>query len=124
MREARVAAWAFVLLLMAGCARSEESVRAEFDAFVAASRSCATADECAVVSPGCPLGCQVAVRADKKDAVSAKAKSLIEQYEVGGRSCDYDCIGLTQVVCEAGQCGFASEPSTPGGGAGGTGGGG
>jgi hypothetical protein len=67
----------------------------------------------------------VAVRKDRTDAVTAKAESLIDQYEVGGRSCAYDCVGGLQIACEQSRCALVTEPaSQPDGGAADTAGGG
>ena len=101
-----------LLALAAGCAlfaRSEGEVRDEFDAYVAGANTCTAASDCASASPGCPLGCQVAVRADRKADVEAKARDLIDMYERGGQSCIYDCAGVGPLVCEGGRCGFGSD---------------
>ena len=65
---------------------------------------CMVASDCVLVSPGCPLGCTVAVRADRKNDVEAKARDLINQYERWGARCDYECIGAGPITCTAGRC--------------------
>lgn len=53
--------------------------------------------------PGCPLGCGSAVSADAQVQASALAESLLDRYERGGQSCDYDCPGL-ELACEDQTC--------------------
>jgi hypothetical protein len=85
--------------LATACGASEEDVQAEFNAFVADHDDCQAATDCALISPGCPLGCSVALRADAVDEAEAFAKDLIEDYERGGASCDYGCTGAQRVAC-------------------------
>jgi hypothetical protein len=94
------------LLVLAGCTPSEEDLQKEFDAFVAGANSCAMPSECAAASAGCPLGCGVAVRADRKAAVEAKARELIDRYERYGARCEYDCVGHGPATCTEGRCAF------------------
>ena len=90
-----------------GCGASEEEVKREFDALVAASNACERDSECVEVSPGCPLGCGAAVNAKHKSRVERRARELIDDYETGGRSCDYGCVVKGSVVCIAERCDFA-----------------
>jgi hypothetical protein len=93
--------------LIPGCvlfAPSEEDVKAEFDDYVASANSCSTADDCAYASAGCPLGCVVAVRKDRVADVERKARELIDDYESGGRACEYECVQPLGVTCRAGRC--------------------
>lgn len=87
-----------------GCIRSADDIQQEFDEVVAESNACTTADECVIVSPGCPLGCFVAVNASSEAGVEAKAKELIDSFEAGGRSCDYECLAPGPVECVEGRC--------------------
>jgi hypothetical protein len=98
----RLALLFFVLL--AGCGPSAEEIQAEFEDHLAANDSCTADTDCTVISPGCPLGCFVAVRADRADACEARARELIDDYESGGESCDYDCAAPGPVRCEAEHC--------------------
>lgn len=91
-------------LLVVGCGRSEEDVQAEWDEIVAASSACQSAAECVLVSPGCPLGCFVAVNSSKKAEVEAKAAELIDDYESGGTACAYGCIAPGPLECVSGKC--------------------
>jgi hypothetical protein len=97
-------------LAAAGCGRSEEEVQKEFDDFVAASNACQQPADCVLVSPGCPLGCFVAVSSAKKAEVEEKARDLIDEYQAGGQRCDYDCIAPGALLCEAGRCQVGSSP--------------
>ena len=98
-----VAAWACLLLVFA-CSPSEDEIREEFDAEVAASRACEQQSDCVVLSPGCPLGCWVVVSTAARERVARKARELIEDYESGGATCEYDCTEAPAVACSAGVC--------------------
>jgi hypothetical protein len=106
---------AFALLMVSagGCqARSEESLRNEFTAYVSGATQCVRASDCTIVSPGCPLGCEVAVRVDREAAVMAKAQSLIQEYQSHGMACAYDCAGPVQPACDQNRCAILDD-STP-----------
>jgi hypothetical protein len=88
-----------------GCAApSEEEVQADFNRIVDKSNACAADSECVLVSPGCPLGCSVAVNREQASRVERAARDLIDDYESGGRSCDYDCVGPLEPVCVSEKC--------------------
>ncbi len=95
--------WALV-----GCA-SEEQIQARWESFLDENTSCEVAEDCALVSPGCPLGCATAVRADAVDEAEELAARLIRQYEAGGRSCAYDCVAFEGVTCDAGRCALVPD---------------
>jgi hypothetical protein len=98
-----------LLALLASCGASEEDVMRRFAAYVAGANHCTAVTECAVVFPGCPLGCATAVRADRAADVERTAKSLIAEYERGGARCVYDCNVPKDLVCAEGRCGFAPD---------------
>lgn len=85
-----------------------EEVREQFDDFVEGANRCTVVTECARVSPGCPLGCSVAVRADRQADVEAKARELIEEYKGGGPGCFYFCAPERPLGCIDGRCAFES----------------
>lgn len=91
-------------------APSADEIKKEFEEYVAGANSCKAADECAIASAACPLGCFVAVRSERKADVEAKARKLIADYERGGQACAYGCIQPGPVTCTAGRC--AAEPTT------------
>lgn len=101
---ALVAVLGAVALGAAGCAPSEEEIQEEFDAYVEGANACSAASECAIAEPGCPLGCSVAVRADRVESVERKATELIEDYQSGGRSCVYTCVAPGELECVRGRC--------------------
>lgn len=101
------------LLASAGCV-SEEKVEEDWAAYVEEHNACDTADDCAAISPGCPLGCYVAVSAEDVTAAEEEAARLIDRYERSGRACDYSCLETPPLVCEAGHCAFGDRPM-PGG---------
>jgi len=80
----------------------------EFDAFVSERNSCAQASECVMLSPGCPLGCGVGVRAEHAAEVEAKAKLLIAEAEKQNGACTYKCAAL-HLECATGRCAAVPE---------------
>jgi hypothetical protein len=85
---------------------SEEDVQRRFREYVAGANACTQASECAVASAGCPLGCSVAVRAERKADVEKRARELIAEYQRGGRHCEYDCVPNGPLTCTSGRCDF------------------
>jgi hypothetical protein len=111
----RCARFWLLALTLTGCgllAPSEEEVRKEFRDYVAGANQCARDEECALASADCPLGCYVAVRADRKAQVEAKARELVEAYSRGGRACAYGCVPAGPIVCREQRC-FVSPYQTP-----------
>ena len=119
-RFARSSGWFWALTLGASCllGRSEESVKSEFDAYVQGANHCQDATECGVAYADCPLGCFVAVRADREADVEAKAKDLVAQYRRGGGACVYDCAVPGDMICLGGRCTFENAVHTGLGGSG------
>jgi hypothetical protein len=105
-----VLVWSLIAL---GCGRSEQSIKAEFAAYVGGANQCQVAADCAVASPGCPLGCFVAVRSDRKADVENEARSLIQSYQAGGAGCAYDCVVPGPVTCTANRCAVAADGGGP-----------
>jgi hypothetical protein len=101
-----------LLVTFAGCAfPSEGDIQSDFRSYVTSRNQCKVADDCVLVSPGCPLGCSVPVARDHKAAVEAKAHELIKSYERGGRACAYACVPQGPPICSAGRCAFNPEPA-------------
>jgi len=97
-------------LLASSCGSpSEEEIQAQFDAYVNGANQCTAASDCALATADCPLGCFVAVRADRKSDVEAKARDLIKQYERGGMSCEYECVSPGVISCTSGRCAVALD---------------
>jgi hypothetical protein len=93
-----------VLGLLGLSCLSEERASDRWDAWVADHSSCVEDSDCALVYPGCPLGCASAVKASYVDEAQAKADKHIRRYERGGRMCDYKCIGASGPVCVDSRC--------------------
>ncbi|WP_437622981.1 hypothetical protein [Sorangium sp. So ce1151] len=107
------AKWMVLLLVGlvgASCAKSEEEAQEEFDAIVAESNACNDVSECVYASPGCPLGCWVAVNSAKKAYVEEKARALIEDVERGGQHCEYECAVQGPLECVEGRCQEGASP--------------
>jgi hypothetical protein len=90
-------------LAASACAPSEEEIQEEFDEFLSTRNSCSDVSDCALVYPGCPLGCAVGVNKAHAADVKAKAEELIEDYESGGQACAYECL-QTEPACTACRC--------------------
>jgi hypothetical protein len=114
LRALLAAGW---LLGLAGCiAPSEEELQRRFRDYVETANRCERDDECTLAGAGCPLGCFVAVRADRKADVEAKGRDLVEEYERYGRACAYGCIAPGPVICRQQRCLVLLEGTTPDGG--------
>jgi hypothetical protein len=83
--------------------RSEEDIRADFKAYVAAHDQCATVTDCVLVFPDCPLGCYAAVNVGAKDAAEAKAAALVAEYRQDHGTCVYECSAAI-ADCVANHC--------------------
>jgi hypothetical protein len=108
-RGARYGLVALACSVMPACilfAPSEEDVKNDFAVIVDAANHCDAAEQCTSVSAGCPLPCFVGVRKDRAAEVERKGKELVEDFESGGRSCDYDCSVPGTPTCKNGRCAF------------------
>lgn len=100
---------AFAATLLPACGPSEEEIKADFAAFVDSANRCEVAADCALVYPGCPLGCYAAVRADRAEEAMRYAAELISDYESGGASCQYDCVEPPRLTCVQLRCGLLGQ---------------
>ena len=87
-----------------GCSPSQEEIQREFDDYVADANGCVQDDDCAIAAAECPLGCWVAVRADRVDDVERKARELVDDYESGGSGCAYECTEAPTPRCVDAVC--------------------
>ncbi len=71
---------------------SEEEIKDSFEKEVETSNSCETDEECVLINPGCPLGCNVSVNIEHQERIKNLAEDLIKDYESSGTSCSYGCI--------------------------------
>lgn len=95
---------------LASCKPSAAEIQQEFAEVVAESNACTDVDDCVAVSPGCPLGCLVAVNREQEAAVKAEAAELIESYSSPNVSCNNFCGQPGTLVCKAGRCALESSP--------------
>ena len=95
---------AVLSLSSAACAPSVEEVRREFRAEVERSNTCRVDSDCVVMNPGCPLGCHAAVPVSQRARLEEKARELIEDYDAGGPSCQYECAEAPSVACVDNAC--------------------
>ena len=91
-------------ILLSGCAPSEEIIETDFDRWISEHNQCETVDDCVEIYPGCPLGCATAVNTSYEEDALTKASELISEYEIGGQSCNYDCIVPKRIECAAHTC--------------------
>ena len=95
---------AFFVLLMGCAAPSEHEVQAAFHSFVASHNRCERDEDCALMFPGCPLGCYAAVHRSAVEEAEQVARGLIADYEAPGRACFYQCIADCGVRCAENVC--------------------
>ena len=112
MKSLQSFALAALASLVFGCV-SEEGAERRWSNFGGEHNGCETLDDCAVVYPGCPLGCWDAVATEHVDDANAKAEEIIKSYERGGRSCAYSCLAAPPLVCDDGTCGFGERDENP-----------
>lgn len=91
-------------LAAVGCAASEAEVKREFNEFVSDHQACEQDSDCVLIQPGCPLGCSVPIASDAAADAERLARELINDYERGGRGCDYGCSAVCGAACSAGSC--------------------
>jgi hypothetical protein len=106
----------FLADALASCsnpAPTEEEIKAEFSRYVNGANTCETASECTLARPGCPLGCYVAVRSEKKAAVEDKAASLIRAWSADDKACFHKCLQPGEIRCLERRCALAPSPSLP-----------
>jgi hypothetical protein len=80
---------------------TEDEILADFSAWLADHADCTVAEDCVVISPGCPLGCYAAVAEEHAAEARALADELIEAC---GCICDYSCTPGGPADCVDGQC--------------------
>jgi len=84
------------------CHEKTASLRAEFDKAVALNGSCGSSSECAVLTPGCPFGCYVAVARTHADEVERLAQNLADRNQ--DCRCMYKCKARPLASCVRGTC--------------------
>lgn len=111
MRLSSIIAWSALAAL--GCAPSEVEIKREFRDFVSKHVACTSDADCTLISPGCPLGCFVAVQKSAASEGERLGRELIEDYESGGSSCEYDCVAVCGAACEANTCSVVLMTDAP-----------
>ena len=91
------------------CREKETAVRPEFDKAVSEHNACRKASDCAVLTPGCPFGCYVGVRASDLAVVEARARELVSQIGSDCR-CMYRCTAKPRATCVHGKCSTGQSP--------------
>lgn len=91
------------LIAVFGCA-TFDGVERDWDDYVAEHNACELPEDCAVVYPGCPMGCFTAVNAEHATEAQAYAQELSARLQRSGSACDYDCLPHGAPRCESGRC--------------------
>lgn len=91
------------ILAAAGCISADRAGE-QWDDWVDQHSSCEVDEDCALIYPGCPLGCADAVAAEYLEDAEEEADDLIRRYERPGRGCDYSCMPVGDPYCDAGTC--------------------
>lgn len=81
---------------------SPQDINASWDAWVSAHAACTTAQDCAVISPPCPLGCFDAVTVGEEAAANAEAQALVDA--CGCTDCTYSCSDVAGADCVDQRC--------------------
>jgi hypothetical protein len=99
--------WSAIVVIacvVLGCSPSEEQIKRELSDFVSKHVACTQDAECTVISPGCPLGCAIPIQKAAANQGERLARELIEDYESGGASCEYECVAVCGAACRANVC--------------------
>jgi hypothetical protein len=80
-----------------------EEVRAKFDAFVKANRSCRVDADCGVARAWCPLPCGAVVASAQIEAAEKLAADLVNGLEKSCQ-CKYKCGPPSVVTCRDHVC--------------------
>lgn len=78
------------------------TVQSEWRAYVQDLPNCRTNDDCVVITPGCPIGCAVAVPAVSVDDAEEFAAELVDRYQNVFRPCVYECGPVPPATCNLG----------------------
>jgi hypothetical protein len=88
------------------CHEKNAALRPEFDKAVSAHNSCQKSSDCAVVTPGCPFDCYVAVAKAEVSEVERRARELVSE---SGCRCMYKCSKVPRAFCVDGKCAIDSR---------------
>jgi hypothetical protein len=91
------------------CHEKQAALRPEFEATVSEHNSCKTSSDCSVITPGCPFGCYVAVRAIDVALVESRARELVSRNGSECR-CMYKCTQKPRSSCVHGRCTIEGKP--------------
>jgi hypothetical protein len=85
------------------CQERNAAICPAFEKLVSEHNSCLSSSDCAVVTPGCPLGCYVAVRRSDVPVVESRARELVAENGPDCR-CMYKCPPEPRPSCANGIC--------------------
>jgi cytoskeletal protein RodZ len=86
--------------------RPQSDIETKYQSAVARSNACQKATDCAVISPGCPLGCWSAVNAANAGQILHVAEQLRNEQKKPIGNCMYKCTAKPEPNCVNGQCTF------------------
>lgn len=101
--------------MLASCVSLVE-VQNDWRTYLEQTGTCSVDADCAVIAPGCPLGCYAGVPQGFQAEALGVAAELADRYQQGLRPCEYRCgpepfatCDLRTGICEPG----GPKPQTP-----------
>lgn len=90
-------------------------IQTEWKTFLVELPPCKVDADCAIIEPGCPLGCYTGVLAGRVADAEAVAAELVERYDNGIRPCVYECQPAPPlVICDSDlRCVLDDDPPLP-----------
>jgi hypothetical protein len=76
----------------------------ELRAYVVERQDCSTSSQCIVVTTRCPFGCGIPIAERHVADVATMYVELAERFRAAGVDCKYQCLVMTDAVCEKGRC--------------------
>jgi len=109
-----------MLLWLAGCVSLVET-QTQWQAYLDVLPACEIDEDCAIIEPGCPLGCYESVPAGFQGEAQSIAEGLADDYRGFLRPCVYECgprpvafCDLGTGRCATGAAGSAASPDVDG----------
>ncbi len=91
------------------CNEKRAVLVAEFGATVSEHNTCNESSECSVITPGCPFGCYVGVRAAAVAVVEGRTRELVSR-QGSDCHCRYKCPAIPRASCVHGRCTIEATP--------------
>jgi len=82
----------------------------EWKSYLDGLPDCDVDADCAIIEPGCPLGCYASVPLDSRSEAEPVAADLVDQYRTGLRPCTYECGPRPMGICDDKRCETGVDP--------------